>query len=159
MTKQQLGLMGSAGLGAGLGAGLMYLLDPKAGGRRRALARDKAAQALRKGGKAALKTSKRLGNQTLGLLEEAGSKLRQELLDGRLPVKRARSNRREQLGAALGAGAVALGLIARSLKQRNGRAGQDLLGREGLAAGGHGSVSGFEGELDRAELEVQTILP
>ncbi|HEY4561842.1 MAG TPA: polyketide cyclase, partial [Thermoanaerobaculia bacterium] len=57
-------LVGSAGLGAGVGAGLMYLLDPQGGGRRRAVARDKSVSVLKQGGKAAAKTSRHLGNKT-----------------------------------------------------------------------------------------------
>lgn len=76
MTKQQWILVGSAGLGVGLGAGLMYLLDPQGGNRRRAVARDKAVSKLKKGGDAALKTSRHLGNRTKGLVLESTSKLR-----------------------------------------------------------------------------------
>jgi hypothetical protein len=69
-------LVGSAGIGAGLGAGLMYLLDPQGGRGRRAVARDKSVSALKNGGKAAAKTSRHLGNKTKGLVSQAGSKLR-----------------------------------------------------------------------------------
>ena len=69
-------LVGSAGVGAGLGAGLMYLLDPQGGRGRRAVARDKSVSALKNGGKAAAKTSRHLGNKTKGLVSQAGSKLR-----------------------------------------------------------------------------------
>ncbi|MEO6195001.1 MAG: BON domain-containing protein [Thermoanaerobaculia bacterium] len=70
-------LVGSAGIGAGLGAGLMYLLDPQGGRGRRALARDKSVSALKNGGKAAAKTSRQLGNKSKELVSQAGSKLRQ----------------------------------------------------------------------------------
>ena len=69
-------LVGSAGVGAGLGAGLMYLLDPQGGRGRRAVARDKSVSAIKNGGKAAAKTSRHLGNKTKGLVSQAGSKLR-----------------------------------------------------------------------------------
>jgi hypothetical protein len=69
-------LVGSAGLGAGVGAGLMYLLDPQGGRRRRAVARDKSVSALKTGGQAAAKTSRHLGNKTKGLVAQAGSRLR-----------------------------------------------------------------------------------
>ena len=39
--------------GAGLGAGLMYMLDPQGGRRRRALAKDQAVKAARRTQKAA----------------------------------------------------------------------------------------------------------
>lgn len=78
MDKQKLSLLGSAGLGAGLGAGLMYLLDPQGGNRRRALARDKCVSAAKHSGAALGKTSRHLGNRTKGLVASAGSKLRRE---------------------------------------------------------------------------------
>ncbi|HYH46747.1 MAG TPA: hypothetical protein VEG34_13765 [Thermoanaerobaculia bacterium] len=49
--------------GVGLGAGLMYFLDPDDGRRRRALARDKAVHGLKVGGKALRKTSADVGNR------------------------------------------------------------------------------------------------
>jgi hypothetical protein len=90
MDKQKWSLVGSAGLGAGVGAGLMYLLDPQGGGRRRAVARDKSVSVLKQGGKAAAKTSRHLGNKTKGLVAEAGSKLRKSDLvdDGQKLLKK-----------------------------------------------------------------------
>ncbi|MFL6237643.1 MAG: hypothetical protein ACJ76N_31285 [Thermoanaerobaculia bacterium] len=76
MDKQKWSLVGSVGLGAGVGAGLMYLLDPQGGRGRRAVARDKSVSALKNGGKAAAKTSRHLGNKTKGLVAKTGSKLR-----------------------------------------------------------------------------------
>ncbi|HET9227654.1 MAG TPA: YtxH domain-containing protein [Thermoanaerobaculia bacterium] len=67
----QLALLG----GAGLGAGLMYLLDPDGGRRRRALTRDKCVPGLKVSGKALRKTSIRLRNRTRGLVAGAGSLL------------------------------------------------------------------------------------
>ncbi|HTG35834.1 MAG TPA: BON domain-containing protein [Thermoanaerobaculia bacterium] len=85
-------LVGSAGIGAGLGAGLMYLLDPQGGRGRRAVARDKSVSALKNGGKAAAKTSRHLGNKTKGLVAQAGSKLRRSDLanDGAALLKQVR---------------------------------------------------------------------
>jgi hypothetical protein len=91
MAKQKLSLLGSAGVGAGLGAGLMYLLDPQGGGQRRAVARDKTVSALKTGGSACLKTGKHLGNRTKGLVAEAGSKLRRETVDEQVLGDRVRS--------------------------------------------------------------------
>jgi hypothetical protein len=90
MDKQKWSLVGSAGLGAGVGAGLMYLLDPQEGRGRRAVARDKSVSALKQGGKAAAKTSRHLGNKTKGLVAEAGSKLRKSDLvdDGQKLLKK-----------------------------------------------------------------------
>ncbi len=109
MYRQTLGLLGTAGLGAGL----MYLLDPKLGGRRRSHARDKAVHALRRSAKVARKTSKDLGKRTRGLVAQA-SKLHWEDLallgNGRsLP----RIAQRNWAGATLSA--IGLGLLARGL--------------------------------------------
>ena len=76
MDKQKLTLVGSAGVGAGLGAGLMYLLDPQGGKSRRSAVKDKTAKALSKGGQAVKKTSLDLGQRTKGLVAAAGSRLR-----------------------------------------------------------------------------------
>jgi hypothetical protein len=85
-------LVGSVGIGAGLGAGLMYLLDPQGGRGRRAVARDKSVSAIKNGGKAAAKTSRHLGNKTKGLVSQAGSKLRRSDLvnDGEALLKQVR---------------------------------------------------------------------
>jgi BON domain-containing protein len=91
MDRQKLGLLGSVGVAAGLGAGLMYLLDPQGGGRRRALARDKTVSVLKKGGDAALKTSRDLGNRTKGLVAEAGSRLRRSAVDDQVLRDRVRA--------------------------------------------------------------------
>jgi hypothetical protein len=84
MNKEKWSLVGSAGVGAGLGAGLMYLFDPQGGRGRRAVARDKSVSAFKKGGAAAAKTSRHLGNKTKGLIADAGSKLRDSDLVGNL---------------------------------------------------------------------------
>lgn len=57
--KDQLTLLG----GVGLGAGLMYLLDPSGGGQRRALVRNKSVD---------------VGNRTRGLAAKASSRLRHD---------------------------------------------------------------------------------
>jgi hypothetical protein len=90
MDKQKWSLVGSAGLGAGVGAGLMYLLDPQGGRGRRAAARDKSVSALKQGGNAAAKTSRHLGNKTKGLVAKTGSKLRESDLvdDGQKLLKK-----------------------------------------------------------------------
>lgn len=76
INKQQAGLLGSAGLGAGLGAGLMYLLDPQSGKGRRTVAKDKTVSALKQGKSAVGKKSRHLGNRGKGLVLGAASKLR-----------------------------------------------------------------------------------
>lgn len=77
--------------GLGLGAGLMYLLDPDGGRRRRALARDKAVHGLKVSGKALGKTSLDISNRTRGLVAEAGSLLRKGSADDRKLEGRVRS--------------------------------------------------------------------
>jgi hypothetical protein len=77
--------------GVGLGAGLMYLLDPDGGRRRRALARDKAVHGLKVSGKALRRTSADLGNRTRGLVAEAGSLLHKGSADDRKLEGRVRS--------------------------------------------------------------------
>ncbi|MFP5287215.1 MAG: BON domain-containing protein, partial [Thermoanaerobaculia bacterium] len=77
--------------GVGLGAGLMYLLDPDGGRRRRALARDKAVHGLKVSGKALRRTSVDLGNRTRGLVAECGSLLRKGSADDRKLEGRVRS--------------------------------------------------------------------
>lgn len=77
--------------GIGLGAGLMYLLDPDGGRRRRALARDKAVHGLKVSGKALRRTSIDVGNRTRGLVAEAGSLLHRGSADDRKLEGRVRS--------------------------------------------------------------------
>lgn len=89
-TRDQLTLLG----GVGLGAGLMYLLDPDGGRRRRAVARDKTVHGLKVGGKALRKTSIDMGNRTKGLVAKAGSRLRPgevEEVDDQVLAARVRS--------------------------------------------------------------------
>ncbi|HEX5759963.1 MAG TPA: BON domain-containing protein [Thermoanaerobaculia bacterium] len=74
MTKQQWTLLG----GVGLGAGLMFLLDPDRGRRRRALVRDKAVRSLNVTGEALRKTGKDLGNRTRGVAAEVHGRLRRD---------------------------------------------------------------------------------
>lgn len=103
MHMQKLGLLGSAGLGAGLGVGLMYFLDPRAGDHRRAVARKKAVRALRQGAKAARRTSKDLGHRALEILD---------LQTNHHSVPRLV---RRNWAAGTTLGAVGLGLLARGL--------------------------------------------
>jgi hypothetical protein len=85
MAKKHWAFLGS---GAGVGAGLMYLLDPQAGKSRRALARDKAASAVNKGGDSLRKVSKDLGNRGKGLYAAVGSRLREdEVSDPKLKAR------------------------------------------------------------------------
>lgn len=71
MTKQQWTLLS----GLGLGAGLMFLLDPERGRRRRALVRDKAVHYGKVTQRKLRGTSKHLSNKTHGLAAEVKGKL------------------------------------------------------------------------------------
>jgi len=98
MDRQTWTLLGSVGAGAGLGAGLMYLLDPQAGRRRRAVAKDKATSALNKGGDTVKRVSHHLGNRTKGLVAAAGSRLRRS---GDVDDQLLRDRVRSKLGHAI----------------------------------------------------------
>jgi len=79
------------GSGAGIGAGLMYLLDPQGGKQRRALARDKAVHACSVSGQAVKKTSVDLAHRGRGLMTSAGSRLRGDGSSDRVVSERLRS--------------------------------------------------------------------
>lgn len=85
--RDQLALLG----GVGLGAGLMYLLDPEAGGRRRAIARDKTVHGLKVGSQVLRKTSIDVGNRSRGLAAQMSSRLRAETVDDVILEERVRS--------------------------------------------------------------------
>lgn len=94
-TSRQLALLGG---GAGLGAGLMYLLDPQGGGQRRALARDKASQAYNVGSGAVRKSAAGLGDRGRSLAERgrgltagAGAFLSKDGVKDRVLAERLRS--------------------------------------------------------------------
>lgn len=57
-----------------LGAGLMYLMDPSEGGRRRALVRDKGVRAWHRSNRIMSKTGRDLGNRARGRIAEAASR-------------------------------------------------------------------------------------
>lgn len=60
-------------IGAGIGAGLMFMLDPQGGGRRRALVRDKFVRAAHKTREAAGATRRDVSNRLTGLAAEANA--------------------------------------------------------------------------------------
>jgi hypothetical protein len=59
--------------GIGIGAALMYVLDPERGKRRRAMARDRAVALANKTGRAFAKTSRDLNNRAKGVAAEVRS--------------------------------------------------------------------------------------
>ena len=77
--------------GAALGAGLMYMLDPDRGGRRRALVRDQLASAGNKTGMYAGKLSRDLSNRAQGLYAEARSHFRQEQVSDDVLIARVKA--------------------------------------------------------------------
>lgn len=87
--RQQWTLLG----GLGIGAGLMYLLDPERGRRRRAMAGGKVAQALGAGRTALGRASRDLAHRSRGLAAEAGARLhlKTEHVEDRVLEDRVRS--------------------------------------------------------------------
>jgi osmotically-inducible protein OsmY len=83
------GLTFAAGLG--IGTGLMYLLDPDRGRRRRALLRDKCALAARKTEEAFEGTARDLRNRTQGIVSELQSRFSAAPVDDGVLVDRVRS--------------------------------------------------------------------
>src|SRR2546423_929750 len=79
------------GAGVGLGTGLMYLLDPDRGRRRRALVRDKFAWAARKTGEGFEVTARDLRNRSQGIINELQSRFSSEPVDDAVLVDRVRS--------------------------------------------------------------------
>lgn len=87
MNRQQWTLLS----GIGLGAGLMYLLDPAGGRERRTLVRNKGTQAWSTGSDAVRKTSRHVGNRAKGLAADVSSRLRPEDVQDEVIVARVRS--------------------------------------------------------------------
>ena len=79
------------GAGLGLGTGLMFLLDPDRGRRRRALLRDKGVWAARKTGECWEATTRDLSNRTHGIVSELKSHLSSAQIDDDVLVQRVRA--------------------------------------------------------------------
>jgi BON domain len=79
------------GAGLGLGTGLMFLLDPARGRRRRALLRDKAVWAVRQTGDCLEVTGRDLRNRTQGIVTGLQSRFSSEPVDDAVLVDRVRS--------------------------------------------------------------------
>lgn len=80
---------------AGAGAGLMYLLDPRSGRRRRALVADKSRHGANVAGSKLSATASDIGNRTRGLTTETLSRFRG---DGKLPDDQLAQRVRSELG-------------------------------------------------------------
>lgn len=78
-------------LGAGIGMGLMFLLDPARGNRRRALIRDKMIRVSRKTRDAAGATGRDLGNRINGIRARAESLVSRAPVDDDVLVERVRA--------------------------------------------------------------------
>jgi osmotically-inducible protein OsmY len=63
-------------LGVGLGAALMFILDPDRGARRRALVRDKSVKLLRRGGREIHDRGEDIGNRIAGAAAETRGRLK-----------------------------------------------------------------------------------
>jgi uncharacterized membrane protein/osmotically-inducible protein OsmY len=87
-TKQKIVWLGG---GAALGAGLMVLLDPERGRRRRALIRDKATRAAHSVGDAAGTTWRDLSHRAVGVASEARRIARGEKVADEVLVERVRA--------------------------------------------------------------------
>jgi osmotically-inducible protein OsmY len=77
--------------GAAIGAGLMFLLDPDRGTRRRALARDQALSAGRRAGDQLGAKARHLGNRARGLVASARSRFQADQADDELVEERVRA--------------------------------------------------------------------
>src|SRR3982750_4159873 len=77
--------------GIGLGAALMYLLDPDRGRRRRALVRDQLASVVNKTPDAMATTARDLSNRARGLAAEARSMFSSEEVTDEVLIARVRS--------------------------------------------------------------------
>jgi uncharacterized membrane protein len=77
--------------GIGIGAGLMFVLDPDRGARRRALLRDKAARTVNKTGDALDATSRDLAQRAQGVVAATRARLRAEPIDDDVLRARVRS--------------------------------------------------------------------
>jgi hypothetical protein len=78
-------------MGAGLGAGVMYYLDPSLGAQRRAQARDKARRVPRTLQDRASVTARDLKNRSAGFLNEARARLTESDVDDEVLRDRVRS--------------------------------------------------------------------
>ncbi len=86
-----MGVLGSLVGGVGLGAGLMYLTDPRSGRRRRAVVHDKALHAVHETEEAARVVARDLVHRTRGFVFETLGKLRREEVDDRTIEARIRA--------------------------------------------------------------------
>jgi osmotically-inducible protein OsmY len=77
--------------GAGIGAGLMYVLDPERGRRRRALVRDRMTSVLGQAGDAFSVTARDMTNRTRGLFAETRNAVAPRAVPDAVLAERVRS--------------------------------------------------------------------
>jgi len=77
--------------GMAVGAGLMFMLDPRAGRRRRALMRDKMVRAAHKTSEGLDALSRDAANRARGIAAESQSRMRSDSADARTLVERVRA--------------------------------------------------------------------
>lgn len=77
--------------GLSMGAGLMYLLDPKQGRTRRALARDKAKHLARQGGEKTAAAARDVGNRARGIVFRTRRRLNKDAVRDDKLVARVRA--------------------------------------------------------------------
>ncbi|HLS48175.1 MAG TPA: BON domain-containing protein [Gemmatimonadales bacterium] len=85
------GKAGALLLAAGVGAALMYFLDPGRGARRRAIARDRTASAVRSGSESVQRRAEDARNRITGAVASARNRLRRDAPTERQLVERVRS--------------------------------------------------------------------
>ena len=78
--------------GLGIGAGLMYLLDPNNGKRRRSIVRDKARKAYHTSGRAAGRWGRKIANRGKGALSEVKARWMEEDVPDSILEARVRSH-------------------------------------------------------------------
>jgi hypothetical protein len=78
-------------LGAGIGAGVMFLLDPGRGARRRALVRDKITRAVHRTRDVYDATLRDVRNRAAGAAAEIGARVPDEVVDDRRLAERVRA--------------------------------------------------------------------
>jgi osmotically-inducible protein OsmY len=98
---------GALALGLGLGAALMYLLDPDRGNRRRHLAVDQARKAVRRGGRELHDVAENVKNHARGSVIEARNRTRDEVVDDAVLVERVRAELGHRVEHARGIGVTA----------------------------------------------------
>ena len=86
-----MGVLGSLVGGVGLGAGLMYLTDPRSGRRRRAVVHDKALHAVHETEEAAVVVVRDLVHRTRGFVFKSLGRMRREEVDDKTIEARIRS--------------------------------------------------------------------